>query len=76
MKWRPIETAPKGTTVWIGGGVYRTDQDLTDDWRPCTFVTAAYLRDGDKEWRGDQLAHDEFYWHLPTHWMPLPEPPK
>lgn len=76
MTWQPIETAPRRVSVLIAGGTYRTDQDWADDWRPFNHVTVAFLREGDKEWIGDQLAHDEFFWHRPTHWMPLPEPPK
>lgn len=66
MKWRPIETAPKdggALLVWVNG------------WP----VTAAqYCEDG-YGWDEDQPGwYDPFFdvWINPTHWMPLPEPPK
>ena len=67
MKWQPIETAPRdGKTIFvaiaIGIKVGSTENYTTDPW--CV-------------WHG---TDDEYVrWphrFLPTHWMPLPEPPK
>jgi len=66
MGWQLIETAPKdGQTliVWVRG------------WHP---VPAKYQNEG-KGWNEDQpgwYAPIEDVWITPTHWMPLPEPPK
>lgn len=66
MEWQPIETAPKDGTEII---VYTATKRITTAW----------FCEETKLW-----PHDEVYsedgepcnvgW--PTHWMPLPEPPK
>ena len=70
--WKPIDSAPKNASILISGGTYNVERYEN---LPCDFVTIAYwYRD---HWRGSQEeGHDEWYVHLPTHWMPLPEPPK
>lgn len=75
-EWRPIETAPLGKAVLVGGGHYYSDQgwDIPPG-DPFTGVTIACRHRVTEDWRGDQLAHDEYLWHQPTHWMPLPSPP-
>ena len=66
MNWQPIETAPKdGTHILLA----RTDSEWVCQGR--------YVCD-DKGWyelNNDASDHwgGEIY---PTHWMPLPEPPK
>lgn len=61
MEWQPIETAPKdGTEVLIFDGANRTVGYFNRYWS--LSVMGAYAED------------DEIY--DPTHWMPLPEPPK
>ncbi len=80
MEWQPIETAPRaGTVVLIGGGTVGDDQSAFFCKRQFVFVTiAAYEEDGRRghHWRGDSCGgHDEYFWHDPTHWMPLPAPP-
>lgn len=74
--WYPIKTAPAGTAVLIAGGTYYSDQGWdTPPGDPFAGVTIAWRRDRDEYWQGNQLAHDEYLWHKPTHWMPLPSPP-
>ena len=73
--WKPIESAPKdGTQVLITGGT----AEVCD--YQATFVGAVGIAFWDvtrDHWHGNEAnAHDEFYVHKPTHWMPLPEPPK
>lgn len=73
MKWKPIDTAPRdGRDVLIYGGTY----DVACHERiPMSGVCIAYWYHD--YWRGgDANAHDEWYRHTPTHWMPLPEPPQ
>ncbi len=83
MEWQPIETAPTDGTevlVWrqdcgillarfMCAAEFLTDDELEkmdeddawqDDWFCADFVS------------GSRLEGDE----VPTHWMPLPEPPK
>lgn len=73
-EWRPIETAPKDGTVidvWLG------DADDSD--------IAFYCTPGTRRSAGWHWKHEKFRptaglnilntWVLPTHWMPLPEPP-
>jgi hypothetical protein len=65
MTWQPIETAPKdGTRVLLANRRYR-------------FVDAGHY------WRNANKRHPRKRWvwngwprHEPTHWQPLPAPPK
>jgi hypothetical protein len=84
MEWQPIETAPLNTYVdiWITG-----PDDLVDFYAPgAKKVPGKPMRHGricdwklldDGKWRcraglGYPLSPDV----TPTHWMPLPKPPK
>ncbi len=75
-EWLPIDSAPKdGSRILIGrvrsAGVHSAHWEVDPSWAwegvgPCW---AVYLSD------------DDYYSHYipadwPTHWMPLPEPPK
>ena len=67
-QWQPIETAPKDATeilVWADG-------------RGCAVVTWMVEGYAGPTWQlthtGSYAEDSEVYW--PTHWMPLPEPPK
>ena len=65
-EWRDIETAPKDGTVFLG---YKLGQ-----FRECYKVP----RDDCDMWcfGGGSGADDLFPNIKPTHWMPLPTPPK
>ena len=61
MKWQPISTTPKDGT-WI----------LTWTWG---------IQRSDGPWmvvrgNGGEWVDEVGGWYDPTHWMPLPEPPK
>lgn len=61
-EWQPIESAPKdGTEVLCGGKVGRM--------RVCWFVDGSWVFHQKYGGARIVLLH-------PTHWMPLPEPPK
>jgi hypothetical protein len=64
--WQPIETAPKDGTLirlrWEG-----TTVEAIGRW-----VRGHNLRYATSEWR-DVMGNDQLT--LPTHWMPLPDPP-
>jgi hypothetical protein len=77
--WQPIETAPKDGTpidVWLGNAE-QSDIDF-------------YCNDGTKRSTGWSFRHGQFrpaavgvpsldritVFVEPTHWMPLPEPPR
>ena len=70
-EWKPIETAPVGKAVLIWDGKHHSIAEQSD-WRPGDWLG---LIEGDSPWCGDSstggLCHV-----FPTHWMPLPEPPK
>lgn len=86
-RWQPIETAPKG-----GGAKLTTDPKwaeppkilmLFEDGNQCVVHWDAYYAEGGRgcidgcawvEPVSGELAHLHF--GMPTHWMPLPEPPK
>ncbi len=66
-EWQPIETSPKdGTDVLVYEPGYVV---AILHWHTVKTKTAAsypgYWTDG-----------DGLNWYKPTHWMPLPEPPK
>jgi hypothetical protein len=64
--WLPIESAPKDGTPILG---YWTSQ--TADIGMCYATT---MFGPSKEWTDtNDDGHD---WRPPTHWMPLPQPPK
>ena len=67
--WQPIETAPKDGTV--------IDIWTTTEWDhiPQRFTSCWWWKPGHEsaQWRG--IPHDPMNW-VPTHWMPLPEPPQ
>ena len=82
-EWQPIETAPKdGRTMLVG---YLNSHG---NWR--TMRGRWYSQDTiEEEWEDPDLAGEGWYetvvesdeypncwWTTPTHWMPLPEPPK
>ena len=70
--WQSIESAPRdGTSILIAGGAFDDDTSMGGE-MPFKGVAIVSWRDG---WQGEQRAHDEWFWHKPTHWMPLPEPP-
>ena len=60
VEWKPIETAPKDGTHVLV---------MTKD----RIVQIAYCGDGEFWWRA--FEHGQIY-PQPTHWMPLPDPPK
>lgn len=60
MEWQPIETAPKGVYILI-----YTEYKVTD---------VAF--DDAKNNRRKFLNRECNYVGKPTHWMPLPPPPK
>ena len=66
--WQPIETAPKDGTLVLTcvEGVY---------YRPITGVWSSYHPNqaGKTCWRTSPVGGDKI---APTHWMPLPDPPK
>lgn len=74
-KWQPIETAPKDGTifdVWLG------DADASDVGYYCT---AGTRRSTGWSWRSGKfrpcggLGVIVPTFVIPTHWMPLPDPP-
>ena len=79
-EWQPIETAPKdGTRVLLFGGeqeVWKSQRDSKAG--PMVVGWADGTEYGEQAWRF--CTYDSgFYGRLdtqPTHWMPLPEPPK
>lgn len=69
-EWQPMETAPKdGTTILICG-FGNVDQKY--------FVADVRWNDYENDWCLFDPAADTHNWpcYSPSHWMPLPEPPK
>lgn len=74
MNWRPIETAPKdGTRLLLCNASH--DSVEVGFWDKGFYWTSRNGFDG--EWTNgycDEYERDVVL--KPTHWMPLPEPPK
>lgn len=78
-EWQPIETAPTdGTTILLYG-------DVAGEINGPAFVPSVsigYYDYGsgdfsDKGYTWNSMGGDAYsVWVKPTHWMPLPEPPK
>jgi hypothetical protein len=62
--WRPIETAPKGDQSILAAQPFGEGQ-----WR----ITTMLWSPKSQLWRADVHSFVVFQ---PTHWMPLPDPPK
>lgn len=61
--WQPIETAPKdGSSVLVYEGF---EPIVTEGWWDAE----------DEMWRPSGSRNYPF-WHQPTHWQPLPDPPE
>lgn len=84
-EWKPIETAPKdGTPILLWGGRPDSSSDFIGfDTNTSTFPSETVVgwweeyRPGAGEWRYcsyDSGIYGE--WEDPTHWTPLPEPPR
>jgi hypothetical protein len=80
-EWQPIETAPKMRTLLLFAV---SDVDANGTVRNWHMATGSYHTGYDDEyskargispwcWDGHQLKVYELH---PTHWMPLPDPPK
>jgi len=68
-EWQPIETAPKdGTRILL----YQREGDGMDDNRTVAEGAWGEWLPGEYEW----CMVQQDAWTAPTHWMPLPEPPK
>lgn len=67
MAWQPIETAPKDGR-WMFVAWHNRDDD-------CGYCASVARYAGQGDWREKiGMGADERV-GLPTHWMPLPEPP-
>ena len=68
MNWQPISTAPKdGTRILVWNGSYAS-----------AVVYAHNLYKNEDGWwlEDDGEQWDAFLYSEPTHWMPMPNPPK
>lgn len=77
-EWQPISTAPKDGTPIIAAKIGVTQEDL----KPHFLIypeTVRWLKtefSGPFGFSGFFPIVSEHYMFEPTHWMPLPEPPK
>lgn len=70
MEWQPIETAPKDKTIIVFMGNYVVTAKWYDDKfakKPRPYFNCEGLHFMGKSWQRE---------NQPTHWMPLPPPPK
>lgn len=71
MKWKPISTAPKDTRILLS---YPSGRIVCGQWYESRYLTpiVPYWRTD----QGDRLGRRMERLNPPTHWMPLPDPPK
>jgi hypothetical protein len=62
-EWQPIETAPRNMQTILGA--HKGSGVVRVTWRSAI---------GDDRYSADYMPEGRFW--RPTHWMPLPEPPK
>jgi hypothetical protein len=66
-EWRPIATAPKSSRALVWGGPRHCDDGYHD-------LQTAWIDGCGNVWADDRKEGSAPI--RPTHWMPLPEPPK
>ena len=78
-EWQPIETAPKDQTevlVWVRGEIIPLVMAFfSREYYAREYGDAEYMEDGWRLSYGYPGHLPESTWE-PTHWMPLPEPPR
>lgn len=68
-EWQPIETAPSLCRILICGGTVSWDDSPERD-----FSGVCLAESSEDGWRSS-FGTDDFLYHKPTHWQPLPPPP-
>lgn len=68
MEWQPIETAPANSTLILG----RQGRKWLRFGQFITRVGRWYYSGTNERMQYAEVSEDD----VPTHWMPLPEPPK
>ena len=78
MNWQPIETAPKRHELLVfrkDAGVFIAKFVSPDDVMSDEEIDKSEFPEDFEAWWSDAYGWQEGT-ELPTHWMPLPEPPK
>lgn len=87
MEWQPIETAPRRRKVMVGWtnelgnwratlATYYDEGDIELDESPYDWVDEDGRNTVAGWWEDSQTREEWFLDQQPTHWMPLPEPPR
>lgn len=73
MKWQPIETAPKDESVLVYPPTWPTKRAAIANWNADEYAKKPRpFWDRDDDLRQVTKSRE----NPPTHWMPLPKPPK
>lgn len=73
-EWQPIETAPRdGVPILLHGGNLSGEFYLNRRNKGCVI---GFFADGKQYWICSNTDYYEVEIEHPTHWMPLPQPPK
>ena len=79
-EWHPIETAPKNRLLLVGFfnslGKWRSMHAQWRDDLPQHDMAEAEDEPAEAGWYEGSLEAEMLFPVNPTHWMPLPEPPK
>lgn len=73
--WQPIKKAPKDRSIIIGWFRPAGHGLLSTEWN----TRCAWWDKEEKawtDWAVESFSYEEVQHYNPTHWMPLPEPPK
>jgi len=71
MEWKPIGTAPKDNQEILVSGFIRNDMNAG------RWVSQGVRLDDSDQWiLTDDAEYSGECFYPPTHWMPLPSPPK
>jgi hypothetical protein len=77
-QWQPIETAPKDRPILVSGG--KVNNELGGCWKNDGWVKVYWdnedWQEPEKRWQVCDTCYYGVWVENPTHWMPLPEPPK
>lgn len=77
-EWMPIDTAPEKVRVLVTGGdtPNRTGIATNDPDRYTPYHESHHKLPRIQSWYSETTRGSGKIWPAPTHWMPLPEPPK
>ena len=75
-KWQTIATAPKDIDVLVTGGIVTQEVSYNGELHSVTEWDEYHIWESNLYMNGDWSLMNMKFKTKPTHWMPLPKPPK